>query len=141
MKKLIFISTKNQKMTPAKLSRKNKHRQFYKWKLERFVNNKESENQFDVFPSTATGMGIQHHKVEILYELNGQNIFDFEYTPLEKDYLSINNNKNDGDYLNLIFLNGKWVEEYYACFFTSPFDEYVLLNTGELEFNNSEFGI
>ena len=90
---IILISKLNIKEVPNKNSRKNRNRNFYFWKLERFIKNNKNDIEIDVFPSSSENTNIQNIKDKIIFEINNFNIFDFEFLPMEKDYLSIVNKK------------------------------------------------
>ncbi|RTZ48483.1 hypothetical protein EJ377_13150 (plasmid) [Chryseobacterium arthrosphaerae] len=74
---------------------------------------------------------IQNIKEEIIEKINSENVFSFAYEPKEGDYLSIKNNLRKNEYLNLIFMNNKWIEEIYACSYRDcEGDIYTTIKTG-----------
>ncbi len=54
----------------------------------------------------------------VLDELNNRQCFDFEYTPLEGDYLKVCHEKNQytTEYLSFIYRNNKWQADFYNIF-------------------------
>lgn len=126
-KKIQFISQQIRRIRPNK---KKEPQTIYSWKLERL---KESMESFmDVFPSTPADDGIQQYKEEIISNLNTKNLFDFEYIPKERDFLSIQLKSSPYIYLNLIFIEEQWIEEYYVCNLRGPADEYIVLKNGSI---------
>ena len=74
---------------------------------------------------------IQNVKEEIIEKINSENVFSFQFEPTEGDYLSIKNNLRKNEYLNLIFINDKWIEEIYACSYRDcNGDIYTTIKTG-----------
>ncbi|CAL2094412.1 hypothetical protein [Tenacibaculum sp. 190524A05c] len=107
----------------------------YKWTLERIISTNNSNTiEIDYFPSSSENGLIQTLKTEIITKLNSCNVFDFDYIPFEKDYLNITNQKNEDEYLNLIFLEGIWIEEKHLNDLRNPnLDNYKTLEIGDLE--------
>ena len=69
--------------------------------------------------------------LEIIEKINSENVFSFQFEPKEGDYLSIKNNLRKNEYLNLIFINNKWIEEIYACSYRDcNGDIYTTIKTG-----------
>ena len=133
MTNLTLISEKNIQHIANKSNRKNKGRKFYSWELKRFKQEIAYAFEVDVFPSTSKNSGIQSIKNEILIEVNNRNVFDFTYTPNEKDFLSIISLKDSDEYLNLYYRNGKWEEEYFLCTLKKYNHEYFLVEKGQTE--------
>ncbi|AZB08581.1 hypothetical protein EG344_06855 [Chryseobacterium sp. G0162] len=104
----------------------------YYWVLETVTGkNEDSEDANDYFPSSSETGYIQDVKEEILEKINSENLFSFPYTPKEGDYLSIKNNLRKQEYLNLIFINNKWIEEIYLCSYREcDTDIYTTIKTG-----------
>lgn len=104
----------------------------YYWVLESVTGkNESSEDDADYFPSSSETGYIQDIKEEIIEKINSENLFSFPYTPKEGDYLSIKNNLRKQEYLNLIFLNDKWIEEIYMCSYREcDTDIYTTIKTG-----------
>ncbi|MBP2619384.1 hypothetical protein [Chryseobacterium jejuense] len=104
----------------------------YYWVLETITGKSESsEDAVDYFPSSSETGYIQDIKEEIIEKINSENIFSFPYTPKEGDYLSIKNNLRKQEYLNLIFINNKWIEEIYMCSYREcDTDIYTTIKTG-----------
>ncbi|BAP30167.1 uncharacterized protein CHSO_1130 [Chryseobacterium sp. StRB126] len=104
----------------------------YYWVLETVTGkNESSENATDYFPSSSETGYIQDIKEEIIEKINAENLFSFPYTPKEGDYLSIKNNLRKQEYLNLIFINDKWIEEIYMCSYREcDTDIYTTIKTG-----------
>lgn len=104
----------------------------YYWVLETITGKSEgSEDENDYFPASSETGYIQDIKEEILEKINLENLFSFPYTPKEGDYLSIKNNLRKQEYLNLIFLNDKWIEEIYMCSYREcDTDIYTTIKTG-----------
>lgn len=104
----------------------------YYWVLETITGKIENpENSIDYFPSSSETGYIQDVKEEIIETINAENVFSFPYTPKEGDYLSIKNNLRKQEYLNLIFLNDKWIEEIYMCSYREcDTDIYTTIKTG-----------
>ena len=68
---------------------------------------------------------------EILEKINSENVFSFPFEPKEGDYLSLKNNLRKYEYLNLIFINNKWIEEVYTCSYREcETDIYTTIKTG-----------
>ncbi|OCA67930.1 hypothetical protein BBI01_20795 [Chryseobacterium artocarpi] len=104
----------------------------YYWVLETVTGkNEDSDNSMDYFPASSETGYIQDIKEEILEKINSEHLFSFPYTPKEGDYLSIKNNLRKQEYLNLIFLNDKWIEEIYMCSYREcDTDIYTTIKTG-----------
>jgi len=106
----------------------------YYWVLETVTGkNEDTESSGDgdyLMISSETGY-VQNIKEEIIEKINSENVFSFTYEPKEGDYLSIKNNLRKNEYLNLIFMNNKWVEEIYACSYRDcEGDVYTTIKTG-----------
>jgi hypothetical protein len=104
----------------------------YYWVLETITGKSDiSENPAE-FPLESSEEGyLQDIKEEIIQRINGKGIFSFEFTPKEGDYLSFKNNLRKREYLNLIFVDGKWIEEVYTCSFREcDTDIYTTIRTG-----------
>ena len=84
----------------------------YIWTLRRYVDSKESLMRGKIMKSTKdfeNGISVGN----IIAKLNLENIFDFEYTPQEKDSLNISfnaENKEEYKYFTLIFKENIWQE-------------------------------
>lgn len=104
----------------------------YYWVLETITGQRApSEETLDFLPSSSEKGYIQVIKEEILEKINSENIFSFPFTPKEGDYLSIKNNLRKSEYLNLIFINNKWMEEIYTCSYREcETDIYTTIKTG-----------
>lgn len=104
----------------------------YYWVLETVTGKSESqEDANDYFPASSEKGYIQDIKEEILEKINSEHLFSFPYTPKEGDYLSIKNNLRKQEYLNLIFLNNKWIEEIFMCSYREcDTDIYTTIKTG-----------
>lgn len=104
----------------------------YYWVLETVTGkNEDSEDAIDYFPSSSETGYIQDVKEEIIEKINSEHLFSFTYTPKEGDYLSIKNNLRKQEYLNLIFINNKWIEEIYMCSYREcDTDIYTTIKTG-----------
>ncbi|MBB6368961.1 hypothetical protein [Chryseobacterium shigense] len=104
----------------------------YYWVLETITGkNDASENSIDYFPSSSEKGYIQDVKEEILEKMNSEHVFSFPYTPKEGDYLSIKNNLRKQEYLNLIFMNSRWIEEIFICTYRDcDTDIYTTIKTG-----------
>ena len=106
----------------------------YYWILEtvtgktKFTKTSEEED----FQEASSEIGyIQNVKEEIIEKINSENVFSFQFEPKEGDYLSIKNNLRKNEYLNLIFINNKWIEEIYACSYRDcNGDIYTTIKTG-----------
>lgn len=112
-------------------SRKNSK---YYWVLETITGKTEgtetSGDEDYLMISSDTGY-VQNIKEEIVEKINSENVFSFAYMPKEGDYLSIKNNLRKNEYLNLIFMNNKWIEEIYACSYRDcEGDVYTTIKTG-----------
>lgn len=114
------------------LGTQSKKNSKYYWILETVTGkNEASELNTDYFPSSSEKGYIQDVKDEIIEKLNAENIFSFPYEPKEGDYLSIKNNLRKQEYLNLIFLNNKWIEEIFICSYRDcDTDIYTTIKTG-----------
>ncbi len=112
-------------------SRKNSK---YYWVLETITGKTEgtetSGDEDYLMISSETGY-VQNIKGEVIEKINSENVFSFAYIPKEGDYLSIKNNLRKNEYLNLIFMNNKWIEEIYACSYRDcEGDVYTTIKTG-----------
>ena len=90
----------------------------YYWILETVTGKTEftKTSEEEDFQEASSEIGyIQNVKEEIIEKINSENVFSFQFEPKEGDYLSIKNNLRKNEYLNLIFINNKWIEEIYAC--------------------------
>jgi len=114
------------------LGTQSKKNSKYYWILETVTGkNEASELNTDYFPSSSEKGYIQDVKDEIIEKINAENIFSFPYEPKEGDYLSIKNNLRKQEYLNLIFLNNKWIEEIFICSYRDcDTDIYTTIKTG-----------
>lgn len=109
-----------------------KHSKYY-WVLETVTGKNEvTETSEDDYLMICSETGyVQNIKEEIVEKINSENVFSFPYEPKEGDYLSIKNNLRKNEYLNLIFMNNKWVEEIYACSYRDcEGDVYTTIKTG-----------
>ncbi|WP_160140253.1 hypothetical protein [Chryseobacterium sp. c4a] len=104
----------------------------YYWVLETVTGKNESlEDNNDYFPASSETGYIQDIKEEIIEKINSEHLFSFPYSPKEGDYLSIKNNLRKQEYLNLIFINDKWIEEIYMCSYREcDTDIYTTIKTG-----------
>lgn len=116
------------------LGTQSKKNSKYYWVLETITGKNEvvAEAQEDDFLMNSSEIGyIQNIKEEIIEKINAENVFSFAYEPKEGDYLSIKNNLRKNEYLNLIFMNNKWIEEIYACSYRDcEGDIYTTIKTG-----------
>lgn len=99
----------------------------------RFEEQKKHNIEIDIFPSTSEKRGIQIVKSKLISEINLRNIFDFSYVPIDKDFLSIRNIKDDDEYLNLYFRYDKWEEECFLYALRNYKDEYIVIGKGQVE--------
>lgn len=106
----------------------------YYWILETVTGKTEFTKTSDEedFQEASSEIGyIQNVKEEIIEKINSENVFSFQFEPKEGDYLSIKNNLRKNEYLNLIFINNKWIEEIYACSYRDcKGDIYTTIKTG-----------
>lgn len=104
----------------------------YYWVLETVTGQRvASEDAAEYMPSSSENGYLQDIKEEILEKINAENIFSFAFTPKEGDYLSLKNNLRKTEYLNLIFINNKWIEEIYTCSYREcDTDIYTTIKTG-----------
>lgn len=106
----------------------------YYWVLETITGKNEAteESAEDDYQMISSEIGyIQNVKEEIVEKINSENVFSFGYEPKEGDYLSIKNNLRKSEYLNLIFINNKWMEEIYTCSYREcETDIYTTIKTG-----------
>lgn len=106
----------------------------YYWILETVTGKTEFTKTSDEedFQEASSEIGyIQNVKEEIIEKINSENVFSFQFEPKEGDYLSIKNNLRKNEYLNLIFINNKWIEEIYACSYRDcNGDIYTTIKTG-----------
>lgn len=114
----------------------------YYWILETITGKNDvaekSEDEDYLMTSSETGY-VQNVKEEIIEKINSENVFSFSYEPKEGDYLSIKNNLRKNEYLNLIFLNNKWIEEIYACSYRDcDGDIYTTIKTGVAFLSDNE---
>ena len=104
----------------------------YYWVLETVTGKAiASEEPTEYMPSSSETGYLQDIKEEILEKINAENVFSFTFTPKEGDYLSLKNNLRKTEYLNLIFINNKWIEEIYTCSYREcETDIYTTIKTG-----------
>ncbi|QOW10393.1 hypothetical protein Q73A0000_08445 [Kaistella flava (ex Peng et al. 2021)] len=104
----------------------------YYWVLETVTGQRvASEDATEYMPSNSENGYLQDIKEEILEKINTENIFSFPFIPKEGDYLSLKNNLRKSEYLNLIFINNKWIEEIYTCSYREcDTDIYTTIKTG-----------
>jgi len=106
----------------------------YYWILETVTGKTEftKTSEEEDFQEASSEIGyIQNVKEEIIEKINSENVFSFQFEPKEGDYLSIKNNLRKNEYLNLIFINNKWIEEIYACSYRDcKGDIYTTIKTG-----------
>jgi hypothetical protein len=106
----------------------------YYWILETVTGKTEftKTSEEEDFQEASSEIGyIQNVKEEIIEKINSENVFSFQFEPKEGDYLSIKNNLRKNEYLNLIFINDKWIEEIYACSYRDcNGDLYTTIKTG-----------
>ncbi|KQK24478.1 hypothetical protein AR438_14890 [Chryseobacterium aquaticum] len=124
------------------LGTQSKKNSKYYWILETITGKNEvaekSEDEDYLMTSSETGY-VQNVKEEIIEKINSENVFSFSYKPKEGDYLSIKNNLRKNEYLNLIFLNNKWIEEIYACSYRDcDGDIYTTIKTGVAFLSDNE---
>lgn len=114
----------------------------YYWVLETVTGKNEvtekSEDEDYLMVSSETGY-VQNVKEEIVEKINSENVFSFTFEPKEGDYLSIKNNLRKNEYLNLIFMNNKWIEEIYMCSYRDcEGDVYTTIKTGVAFLSDNE---
>lgn len=124
------------------LGTQSKKNSKYYWVLETVTGKNEvtekSEDEDYLMVSSETGY-VQNVKEEIVEKINSENVFSFTYEPKEGDYLSIKNNLRKNEYLNLIFMNNKWVEEIYMCSYRDcDGDIYTTIKTGVAFLSDNE---
>ncbi|WP_439479704.1 hypothetical protein [Chryseobacterium aquaticum] len=124
------------------LGTQSKKNSKYYWILETITGKNEvaekSEDGDYLMTSSETGY-VQNVKEEIIEKMNSENVFSFQFEPKEGDYLSIKNNLRKNEYLNLIFLNNKWIEEIYACSYRDcDGDIYTTIKTGVAFLSDNE---
>jgi len=124
------------------LGTQSKKNSKYYWVLETIIGKNEvtatSEDEDYLMISSEIGY-VQNIKEEIVEKINSENVFSFTYEPKEGDYLSIKNNLRKNEYLNLIFMNNKWVEEIYACSYRDcEGDIYTTIKTGVAFLSDNE---
>src|SRR5690606_39185676 len=120
--------------TTGKIDRNNKKKKVYLWELKRFIKINETNIDVDIFPSTPEHRGIQTLKELIIQEMNHSILFEFDYSPMEKDWLCIRNKEDNDDYLNLMFINNVWEEEYFLYSIRNFNDSYESLGNGLITF-------
>lgn len=124
------------------LGTQSKKNSKYYWILETITGKNEVAEKYEdedyLMTSSETGY-VQNVKEEIIEKINSENVFSFSYEPKEGDYLSIKNNLRKNEYLNLIFLNNKWIEEIYACSYRDcEGDIYTTIKTGVAFLSDNE---
>ena len=114
------------------LGKQSKKSSKFYWILETITGKSETTEDSEDFDLISSEKGyLQDVKEEILEKINAENVFSFDYEPKEGDYLSIKNNLRKQEYLNLIFINNKWIEEIYACSYRDcNGDIYTTIKTG-----------
>lgn len=124
------------------LGTQSKKNSKYYWVLETITGKNEvtekSEDEDYLMISSEIGY-VQNVKEEIIEKINSENVFSFAYEPKEGDYLSIKNNLRKNEYLNLIFMNNKWIEEIYVCSYRDcEGDIYTTIKTGVAFLSDNE---
>ncbi|KMQ58487.1 hypothetical protein ACM46_22575 [Chryseobacterium angstadtii] len=124
------------------LGTQSKKNSKYYWVLETVIGKNEvtegSEDEDFLMICSEIGY-VQNIKEEIIEKINSENVFSFTYEPKEGDYLSIKNNLRKNEYLNLIFMNNKWLEEIYACSYRDcEGDIYTTIKTGVAFLSDNE---
>jgi hypothetical protein len=106
----------------------------YIWRLGNFIKHKQNQHDIGkmIEPKNYKGKVIT---INVLLEkLNSNTCFDFEYSPSENDYFSL---QIPGDedldcYLNAVYKNNQWVEGR-----NSPFSgKAQKINQGTMQFKN-----
>lgn len=83
----------------------------YQWSLDRFIRENDIGRRGKIRkPTDDLGNGITI--TEILRRLSANSLFDFKYTPAERDSLlvSIKGKEKGYGYFTVIYINGKWQE-------------------------------
>ncbi len=124
------------------LGTQSKKNSKYYWVLETITRKNDvtekTEDEDYLMISSEIGY-VQNIKEEIVEKINSENVFSFTYEPKEGDYLSIKNNLRKNEYLNLIFMNNKWIEEIYACSYRDcEGDIYTTIKTGVAFLSDNE---
>ncbi len=85
------------------------------WTLSRLVY-KTRPNRIGkfLFPSAELGEGLDAES--IVKQLNEQDCFDFEYTPVEGDCLKIQQNFIGSPFISFLFREGAWRVDWYKPF-------------------------
>lgn len=135
-KKLLFVSFSTSKNEKENGILKKRDKFVYFWRLERFK--ATPKDLFDTtFPMSPLGNGIQNIKEDLISKLNSQNLFDFDYLPKENDFLSIYPYDRDSlGYLNLVYMENAWLEEYFLSLYRDPVDEYTELRSGRIDLSS-----
>lgn len=104
----------------------------YYWILETITGKTvASKEEAEFLNESSETSYLQDIKEEFLEKINTENVFSFPFTPKEGDYLSLKNNLRKTEYLNLIFINDKWIEEVYPCSYREcDTDIYTTIKTG-----------
>lgn len=126
---LLFIPFSNSKHKNRKDVFKRQSKLIYWWKLERLK--RSSDVYLDGFYWGRNTTGIQTFKEDLIAELNTKHLFDFEYLPQEKDYLSIH--LNSLVYLHLSYEGNIWVEDSHFNPLRSSNSQYTELNKGKVD--------
>jgi hypothetical protein len=128
-KELLFIPFSNSKHKNRKDVFKRQSTLIYWWKLERLK--KSSDVSIDGFYLGRDTTRIQTFKEDLIAKLNAKHLFDFEYSPQEKDYLSIH--LNSLVYLHLSYEGNIWVEDSHFNPLRSCYSLYTELNKGKVD--------
>jgi hypothetical protein len=137
MQKITLQSKDNLNILHNKSSRKNKQNAVYTWMLERFQEKRETSFLSDVFPSSSIARKDSVFAF-VRDNINTSHIFDFEYLPVERDFVVIVKKDNPDWWLRLIYLDGLWHEEGFINSYRDLLaDKYTLINSGEIRPDSS----
>lgn len=106
------------------------------WRLMRYIQTIPSELRGKILmPSKSLDSGFS--EALVLQQLNEGNIFDFDYSPQEKDWLRIDAGGSSSKYLSFYFKADKW----HPGRSDDPFrDKYDCIASGKLEKTNHRTG-
>lgn len=91
----------------------------YIWRLFRLIEHDPQSTIIGryMFPEDDLGKGLNAEWIAL--NLNSENCFDFEYTPVEGDCIRIQQNVILSPYISFLFKNSEWVIDHHSPFSTT----------------------
>ena len=97
----------------------------YTWRLQRPYSTRD-DGLVGTWNMSTDDIGNGLNEEFVLKNLNQRNCFDFEYSPIERDNLTM---ESKSDYLSFVFTNGSWIIDSF-----NPFNIVVKqIHSGKIE--------